>query len=34
MRSQVTLEYWRDGRFYVGSILEVPGVFSEGGTME
>jgi hypothetical protein len=28
MRSQFTLEYWQDGRFYVGRLLEVPGVFS------
>ena len=30
----VTLEYWRDGKWYVGRILEVPSVFSQGKTIE
>jgi predicted RNase H-like HicB family nuclease len=34
MRSRFTLEYWRDGAFYVGRLLEVPGVFSQGATLE
>jgi predicted RNase H-like HicB family nuclease len=34
MRGQFTLEFWRDGGFYVGRLLEVPGVFSEGETLE
>ena len=34
MRSQFTLEYWRDGNFYVGRLFEVPGVFSQGETLE
>jgi predicted RNase H-like HicB family nuclease len=34
MRSQFTLEYWKDGRWYVGRLLEVPGVFSQGKTMK
>jgi predicted RNase H-like HicB family nuclease len=34
MRSQFTLEYWRDGEYYVGRLLEVPGVFSQGATLE
>jgi predicted RNase H-like HicB family nuclease len=34
MRSQFTLEYWRDGEFYVGRLLEVPGVFSQGMSMD
>jgi predicted RNase H-like HicB family nuclease len=34
MRGQFTLEYWRDGDFYVGRLLEVPGVFSQGESME
>jgi predicted RNase H-like HicB family nuclease len=34
MRSQFTLEFWRDGDFYVGRLLEVPGVFSQGETLE
>lgn len=34
MRGQFTLEYWRDGEFYVGRLLEVPGVCSQGTTLE
>jgi len=34
MRGQFTLEFWRDGEFYVGRLLEVPGVFSQGETLE
>jgi predicted RNase H-like HicB family nuclease len=34
MRSQFTLEYWQDGRFYVGRLLEVPGVFSQGESLD
>ena len=34
MRSQFTLEFWRDGAFYVGRLLEVPGVFSQGKTLK
>ncbi len=34
MRSQFTLEFWPDGDFYVGRLLEVPGVFSQGETLE
>lgn len=29
-----TLEFWQDGDFFVGRLLEVPGVFSQGETME
>ncbi len=34
MRGHFTLEYWRDGKFYVGRLLEVPGVFSQGKTLD
>jgi predicted RNase H-like HicB family nuclease len=34
MRGHFTLEYWRDGKFFVGRLLEVPGVFSQGKTLE
>jgi len=34
MRRQFTLEYWRDGDWYVGRLLEVPGVFSQGETLD
>ena len=34
MRHQFTLEYWRDGEWYVGRLLEVPGVFSQGATLD
>jgi predicted RNase H-like HicB family nuclease len=33
MRRQFTLEYWRDGDWYVGRLLEVPSVFSQGETL-
>ncbi len=29
-----TLEYWRDEGWYVGRLKEVPGVFSQGETLE
>jgi len=31
---QFTLEYWKDDNWYVGRIKEVPGVFSQGETLE
>jgi predicted RNase H-like HicB family nuclease len=34
MKSRFTLQYWRDGKFYVGRLLEVPGVASQGETMD
>jgi predicted RNase H-like HicB family nuclease len=34
IRGRFTLEFWRDGQFYVGRLLEVPGVFSQGKTLE
>jgi predicted RNase H-like HicB family nuclease len=34
MRSRLTLEFWRDGDWYVGRLLEVPTVFSQGETLE
>jgi predicted RNase H-like HicB family nuclease len=34
MRHQFTLEYWQDGSWYVGRLIEVPGVFSQGATLE
>ncbi|HEV3383512.1 MAG TPA: type II toxin-antitoxin system HicB family antitoxin [Gemmata sp.] len=33
MRTQLTLEFWQDGDFYVGRLVEVPGVFSQGETL-
>ena len=32
MRHQFTLEYWRDN-WYVGRLIEVPAVFSQGKTL-
>ena len=29
-----TLDYWRDGRWYVGRLREVPGVMSQGRTVD
>lgn len=34
MRLRLTLGYWRDGGWYVGCLKEVPGVFSQGETIE
>lgn len=28
------MEYWKDGRWYVGRLPQVPGVFSQGATLE
>ncbi|ALA58675.1 type II toxin-antitoxin system HicB family antitoxin [Nitrospira moscoviensis] len=29
-----TLEYWKDEKWYVGQLREVPGVMSQGETLE
>ena len=29
-----TLVYWNDNKFYVGRLKEVPGVFSQGATLQ
>jgi len=29
-----TLEYWRDGEWFVRRLKEVPGVFSQGKTLD
>ena len=34
MERTFTLEYWIDDEWYVGRIKEVPGVFSQGKTLE
>jgi predicted RNase H-like HicB family nuclease len=34
MKRYFTLEYWTDEGWYVGRIKEVPGVFSQGQTIE
>jgi len=34
MRKSFTLEYWRDEEWFVGRLQEVPGVFSQGETLE
>jgi predicted RNase H-like HicB family nuclease len=33
MRRQFTLEHWKDGKWFVGRLLEVPGVFSQGESL-
>ncbi len=30
----LSLEFWKDGKWYVGQLREVPGVFSQGRTLE
>ncbi len=32
--AQQTLEYWEDDGWYVGRIVEVPGVISQGETID
>ena len=34
MLKQFTLEYWMDDGWYIGRIKEVPGVFSQGESLE
>jgi predicted RNase H-like HicB family nuclease len=34
MERRFLMEYWRDGDWYVGRLREVPGVFSQGTTIE
>ncbi|MCH8317837.1 MAG: type II toxin-antitoxin system HicB family antitoxin [Bacteroidetes bacterium] len=34
MTRQFTLEYWIDDNWYVGKLKEIPGVFSQGETLE
>lgn len=34
MRKSFTLEYWRDDEWYVGRLEEIPGIFSQGETLE
>ncbi len=34
MTRQFTLEYWLDEGWYVGKLKEVPGVFSQGETLQ
>ncbi len=34
MPLRFTLEYWIDAGWYVGRLKEVPGVFSQGATLE
>ena len=31
---QLTLEYWEDDGWFVGRLVEIPGVFSQGETIE
>jgi predicted RNase H-like HicB family nuclease len=32
--TKMTLEYWEDEGWFVGRIVEVPGVFSQGETLD
>ncbi|HVJ81821.1 MAG TPA: type II toxin-antitoxin system HicB family antitoxin [Planctomycetia bacterium] len=34
MRGQFTLEFWQDGDWYVGRLIEAPSVFSQGKTLD
>jgi len=32
--SQLTLEYWEDDGWFVGRLVEIPGIFSQGESLE
>ncbi len=34
MSVQLQLEYWKDGKWFVGRLPQIPGVFSQGETLE
>ena len=34
MKRFFTLEYWQDDSWFVGKLKEIPGVFSQGKTIE
>ena len=34
MLRQFTLEYWKDGGWYVGKLKEIPSVFSQGKSLK
>ena len=34
MKRYFTLEYWQDDNWFVGKLKEIPGVFSQGKTIE
>ena len=34
MKRNYTLEYWIDDNWYVGRLIEVPGIFSQGETLQ
>jgi predicted RNase H-like HicB family nuclease len=34
MQRHFTLEYWLDDRWYVGRLKEVPGIFSQGESLD
>jgi predicted RNase H-like HicB family nuclease len=34
MKRQFTLEYWIDDNWYVGKLREIPGIFSQGESLE
>jgi predicted RNase H-like HicB family nuclease len=34
LMTKFTLEYWQEGGLFVGRLVEAPGVFSQGETLE
>ncbi|MCY4388921.1 MAG: type II toxin-antitoxin system HicB family antitoxin [Desulfurellaceae bacterium] len=34
MKRHFSLEYWMDDGWYVGRLKEIPGIFSQGETLE
>lgn len=34
IKKTFTLEYWLDNKYYIGRLKDIPGVFSQGKTLE
>ena len=34
MLREFTLEYWKDNTWYVGRLKEIPGIFSQGQSLQ
>jgi len=32
-KKQFTVDYWKDGQWFVGRLRDVPGIFSQGKTL-
>ena len=34
MINKISLEYWKDGNWFVGRLIGIPGVFSQGESLD